>query len=401
MSLTHLGSAQVAVGQMSEAETTLAWALEAGRDLGRGDERIHATAAEALALLMRQLYRYDDSERLFLEALDVRQRAADSDSPGLARLQHEYGILLREAGRFEEARTLHEKSLEERRGYFGYRHPEVAASLEELATVERFIGRFARAEALYRESLALRLSIHGKRHKEVADVKNALALALASWGRTEEAVTLLREVVDLNEELSGKSTEWATMASNLAVQLTDRGQYQEAEALFSEALAVRIRDLGDQHPLVGQTILTLGRLYRGQGRLDRAEVFFTRAAVFGESLPSGHRARAYPALALASLLIERGEGSEAEAILRPALVELAKSHPSGHWRIAMADASLGRALQKQGNLEQAEQLLLQALASLEAAESDDPERRQQVRGWLAELYGSWGKPDKAKVYTDN
>ncbi|MDA8020864.1 MAG: serine/threonine-protein kinase [Thermoanaerobaculia bacterium] len=384
-SLTHLGAAYAAGGQIADAEENLQRAVEIGRGLSPDHESTYAEAVESLALLMRQLYRYEDAERLFLEALEIRQEGTGSHPPDLARLQHDYGILLREAGRFDESGQLNRTSLDIRRRYYGDLHPEVAASLEELATVERFLGNFARAEELIHESLALRLAVHGEHHRSIVDVKNSLALVLSDWGRFEEAAVLGREAVDLIEQLSGKTTEWATLASNLAVQLTRLHEFDEAEALFLEALEIRRRDLGDRHPLIGQTLLTLGRLYRRQGHLERAEEMFTRARPFAESLPAGHRARSYPAVALAHLQLELGNGVEAEQLLRPALEELATSHVPGHWRIAMAWADLGRARRMQGDIEEAERHLERALGYLEEAEDDDPGRREQVLSWLDEV----------------
>ncbi|MEM7352441.1 MAG: serine/threonine-protein kinase [Acidobacteriota bacterium] len=397
-SLTHLGAAQAAGGRMEDAERTLRDAVKRGARLDLDDGLAYAHALESLGLLRRQQYDFDAAESLFRQALDLRQRAPETDAPGLARLQEELGTLMQEQGRFKAARTLHGRALESRRAHFGNRHPEVAKSLQELARVEHLVGRFASSEALYRQALAIDLEVHGERHQRTADAKNALALMLQDWGHTAEALVLLREAAELTRQLSGETTEWATMASNLAVLLTKRGHYEEAEELFAKALDIRSRALGERHPLVGQTLLTLGRLYRRQGRLDLAEDYFTRATVFAENLPAGHRARAYPSLALAHLLLERGQGAEAEALLLPALRELGASHTPGHWRIAMARADLGRSRQLQDDPEAAEQLLLQALDQLSATADDDSDRQHRVRGWLAHLYREWGKPERAKAY---
>ena len=390
-SLTHVGSVQAAAGQVTAARATLEDAIAKGRELPARDGLIFARSLEALALLERHQYDFDNSEDLYREALALRQKSPLADPPGLAKLHSEYSVLLYEQGRFDEAREQHQKSLDIRRSHFGEHHPRVAESLQDLARLEHFLGRLDEAEALHRQALELEIGVHGEKHKTVADGKNSLALVVGDLGRNAEAVELLREAIEITHQLSGKTTEYAAMVSNLAVHLTSLNQFEEAEALFLEALKIRTHFLGDRHPYVGQTFLTLGRVYQRQGQLDRAENHFVRAAAIAQNLPPGHRAIAYPSLALANLQLERGKGAEAENLLRQALEELPRSHAPGHSRIAMATAYLGRSLQMQGRLEEAEGCLLQALELLEAAPSDDPARKQQVLGWLADNYQQSGK----------
>ncbi len=397
-SLTHLGAVKAAAGQVEEAETMLQRAVDLGRNLD--DLPTYVRALESLAMLEQRLYRFEASRDLYRQALDLRQRQLGADVPGLAQVQRNYGVLLQEEGQWDASRQMLRHSLAARRQHYGDRHPKVAESRGDLARLEHLLGHYAVAESLYRQVVQLKLEIHGANHWSVADSKNSLALTISHQGRKEEAVVLQRQAIEIVRGLSQQDLEVATMASNLAVLLSELRRFEEAEALFLESLDIRRQALGERHPLVGQTYLTLGQLYRRQGQLARAQGLFELAASIAQNLPAGHRAIAYPSLALADLLLERQRGGEAEIILRQALEELHRSHIDGHWRIAMALADLGRSLKMQGRLDEAEQHLLQALEFLRVAPSDNPSRQRQVLAWLVELYGAMERPEQVRLYEE-
>ena len=382
-SLSHLAAIEANTGRLDQADEFLQEALERGATLKGNEATAHAGALEVQALVRRLQYRYDEAGAAYRAALDVRRTLGDQQAPELAKTLLDYGFLLQEQGRLDGAAIAYSESLELHRRLFGPTHPAVADSLKNLGDLARFRNDFEGSESLYREALESRRTVYGERHLEVAELKNALGLLIGEAGRHEEAVDILREAVETCEALTGKSTEYATMASNLAVSLTQIAELDEAETLFREALTIRAEALGAGHPLVGQTHLTLGRLLRRRGRLDEAQNAYEKAAEAARGLPEGHRAISYPSLALADLLLERGRGEDAEQILHWALEELARSHPPGHWRFAMANADLGRARHLQGDVEGARRRFRGALEKLEGDENR--KRAEQVQSWLDAL----------------
>ncbi len=375
-SLSHLASIEATEGELDEAGARVAEALDRGADL-TGDQRAaYAEALEVQALVLRLQYRYEGAETAISGAIELYRQLADHPRD-LAEALLEYGFLLQEQSRFDEAEAAYRESMALIRQLFGPSHPAVADGLEKLAELAYATADYAVSEAHFREALEIRLDVSGERHFAVVDLKNSFGLLLGDMGRIEEAVAMLRDAVETCEQLTGKSTEYATMASNLANYLTLASELDEAERLFQEALSIRVGALGDAHPLVGQTHLTIGRMQRRQGRLDEAQASFEKAAETARRLPAGHRAIAYPSLALVDLLLERRRGAEAESILRWALAELEETHGPDHWRTAMAEANLGRARQLQGDLEGAELHLRGALETL-VGEAEDTSNETRV-----------------------
>ena len=71
--------------------------------------------------------------------------------------------------------------------------------------------------------------------------------------------------------------EYATALNNLATIYDNTGRYSEAEPLFEEALSIRRRLLGADHPDTAVSLNNLAGLYRIQGRYDDAEPLFEEA----------------------------------------------------------------------------------------------------------------------------
>ncbi|MEM7587142.1 MAG: hypothetical protein AAF560_27380, partial [Acidobacteriota bacterium] len=127
-----------------------------------------------------------------------------------------------------------------------------------------------------------------------------------------------------------------------------------------------------------------------------AESHYLLAAGIAENLPLGHRAIAYPKLALARLWIDLGQPMKAQGTLTEALDELRRSHAAGHWRLAQAESLLGRSLTEQRRFEAAEQHLAVARELHVSNPETAPDRQREVLEWLLDLYRLWQRPDQAQ-----
>ncbi|MFM8294706.1 MAG: tetratricopeptide repeat protein, partial [Microcystaceae cyanobacterium] len=68
-----------------------------------------------------------------------------------------------------------------------------------------------------------------------------------------------------------------------------QGKYAEAEPLVLRSLAIREKQLGENHPDVATSLNNLAELYRAQGKYAEAEPLYQRAiAIFSEKLGENH-----------------------------------------------------------------------------------------------------------------
>jgi tetratricopeptide (TPR) repeat protein len=90
---------------------------------------------------------------------------------------------------------------------------------------------------------------------------------------------------------------------------------EEAEAMCLEALTIREKIFGPEHPSLGLNHLNLARVYRKLGRYEEAEDSYSRSlAVLREAYDPGHRQRVEVAGAYARFLRDLGREEEAREI---------------------------------------------------------------------------------------
>lgn len=142
-----------------------------------------------------------------------------------------------------------------------------------------------------------------------------------------------------------------------AAAAIDRGDQQDAERLYREALALRRRTLGSDHPDVAVSLSNLAWVCQWQER-------------YGEAEPL-HR--------------------EALAIRRK---RLGKEHPE----VARSLTGLGASLTAQGRYSDAELALTQALSILRQWPEPPHPFECVTLDRLVELYEAWGRPEQARTY---
>ena len=136
----------------------------------------------------------------------------------------------------------------------------------------------------------------------------------------------------------------------------------EAESVQREVLAIRRKALGNESPLVGQTLRELANALRIQARLVEAEKTDREALAIQRKLwPQGHPEVAATLFDLELVLKEEGRWPDAEIAGRESLAMSMKV--SGEETLAVANAlrELGVVLVSQGKLAEAEPMLRKGL----------------------------------------
>ena len=190
---------------------------------------------------------------------------------------------------------------------YGPDHPNVGTALNLLGATHLRQGKFTEAEGDFRRMLTIYERRLGPEHEYTAAALNSLALALEQLGDYKGAETLLRRSVAISEKKLGKDhPDTATTLSNLsrvldsqgkfagtgeAAQLTARadaaarrGQFDEAETLHHQVLAIHEKTLGLNNAVTANSLSNLGRVLDLQGKYVEAEKVYRQSLAIREKV---------------------------------------------------------------------------------------------------------------------
>lgn len=93
--------------------------------------------------------------------------------------------------------------------------------------------------------------------------------------------------------------EYADLLSNYANLYRDKGDYAQAERLYQEVLALRLKLAGENHPDYGSALYSLGAVYLLQNKYEDSEKLLVKAAdIFVRSMGKENLAYACVCLSL-------------------------------------------------------------------------------------------------------
>ena len=170
------------------------------------------------------------------------------------------------------------------------------------------------------------VGINWIRQYQLESETSALLLARTAYylyerGRYSEAEPLYQQALEMRKRLLGdEHPDVASSLNNLANLYDSQGRYTEAEPLYQQALEMRKRLLGDEHPSVASSLNNLAALYRSQGRYTEAETLYQQALeLWKRLLGDEHPSVASSLNNLAAVYRSQGRYTEAEPLYQQAL----------------------------------------------------------------------------------
>ncbi|MEZ5404323.1 MAG: serine/threonine-protein kinase [Bryobacteraceae bacterium] len=268
--LGTLGQVLTGRGKYPEAIDALEQAQALQPETASGQERGNLL----MSLADAQFYagRYDQTERLSREALDIYRRVYGEGHPRLADPMYNLGEVAIQRGRVAEAESWFRRTLGIHQNYYGEEHPETAASMRALAQAILMQKRFDEAQPLLERSLEIRRKIFGPVHPAVAITMNALGHVATGKHDYATAERMFRGAADAYRAIHGDGHHFVAIAlANLSVVYIDRGEYARAEALLRDVLRRYAKVLPADHLEIAIGRVKLGRALVGAGKLEEAE----------------------------------------------------------------------------------------------------------------------------------
>jgi serine/threonine protein kinase/tetratricopeptide (TPR) repeat protein len=236
-----------------------------------------------------------------------------------------------------------------------------------------------------------------------AELRNTIGNIYLDLGEYEKAQAMHREALAIRRRLFGNEhPDVAASLKNLASAIHLRSRWDEAEQMFREALAIRRKLLGNEHPDVAESLDALAdlraQLGQPEGKLDEAETLF-REAVAIWRVQHGNRDvdLAKSLVGLANVLRwQRWQGRlvDAEPLCREALAIQRKLLGNEHPAVADSLNLLGLILGNQRKSAEGETVFREALAMVRKLRGEKHSEVGSVLSNLGEVLRDQGGQSK-------
>jgi tetratricopeptide (TPR) repeat protein len=241
------------------------------------------------------------------------------------------------------------------------------------------------------------LALSGPDDASVSELLGRAGRYFHGRGAYSQAAPLLRDALTMREKALGpEHPETATSLNDLALLLHDQGDYAGARPLFERALEIRKKALGPEHPDTATSLNNLAGMLH-QGDLAGARPLFERAlAIREKALGPEHPETATSLNNLARLLHDQGDYAGARLLFERALAIRKKALGPEHTDTAASLDNLAGVLHDQGDLAGARPLYERALAMREKALGPEHPDTARSMSNLARVLRDAGRANEAE-----
>lgn len=374
LSNTYLG-----LGDLTAAELHAREMVRVTQEsLGDADS-LTADAKSTYALVLTELGRYDEAEKLLNEAEVVIR--------GLG-MPVEYAKLRSSIARIYHMRGQHDQSLaqwgeceEILTKELGPNHKETIIAMHNRAVALKDIGRLAESEEVMSAVIDRRLEVFGADHPQTLVARDVLASVIQKQGRDLEAIEIFRDNNERCIRVLGED-HFRTLLSmgNLGASLIQVGELDEAEILTKRALEGHRVRFGNEHSKTLVLMGNLAYLLEDQGKIDEAALLYREVIDIRERSSGGMDPETWsPINNLAMLLMKHGGLEEAEELFAKLIGMCEAILPPNHYYLAIFRDNYGECLTKVGKLDEAQRIFELSYPVIEATFGAGHKRTQKSR----------------------
>jgi tetratricopeptide (TPR) repeat protein len=183
-----------------------------------------------------------------------------------------------------------------------------------------------------------------------ASLLNVLGMLAHKRGQEEEAAAHLQQALSIRKRILGpEHPEVAAVINNIALVRQRQERHDEAQALYLEALRLTEQGLGPNHPALASCHYNLGLTMATAGKMAEALASFQRALAVSEgALGADHVTSAAIHKELGDVLEDLGRAEEAEAHFLAALSIRQRRLGPESPQVAVVHSNLGHLLREEG-----------------------------------------------------
>ena len=253
--LVQLGVAEDGAGDYATASEHLRQAYFVAN--AQGLDLVSAKAALALVTTEGIHLVHGDEGFSWARHAEAALQRGDPKSPLWGRYHAALGSLHLQRFELSDARAHVEQALQLERAALGEDHERVALLLTYLGIVLEQSGQSEGAVASFEQAIEIHKRALGPRHPELAGLYNNYAVILFGRQDWPAAQVQLEQAVAIQRDTLGDHPTTALLLDNLGSTLVQQGKLKAGHALMEEALAMREKTLGAEHPAVAQSLINL------------------------------------------------------------------------------------------------------------------------------------------------
>jgi len=227
----------------------------------KGDKAKIITLCGALGKVYDRLKKPEKATANFQRAIDVSESFYGASSIQTAQALVHYAAHYRAAGEDEKAEPLLGKAEKIFTGRTGFGDTAEVQTLDELALIASNKNEVAKAKTYFDRSLLLKRKMYGGKSKEVAGQLETQAIFCRGRGDCD-AEPLLKEAIAIRGIAQKKKSDPMILwdAEILAGVEAGKKKYAEAEKLYSQVLAQKVKLFGKDSPAAKATQAMLDKV---------------------------------------------------------------------------------------------------------------------------------------------
>jgi tetratricopeptide (TPR) repeat protein len=225
---------------------------------------------------------YRKSLALYKKVHAIRLGQFHATHPSLAQSYVNLGVAHGRVGDYEKALECHEIAHAIRSQVLPLNHGSLASSYNNIGKYYALNGKYDKAIEAHEKALEILQKRFDEGLADTFSPMNTLGLLGVAYrlsGNINRAIECHREALRLKEGTATieKSDGRAKFLIHLSEDYILTDQFDEALSLLSEALEIRIKRRGEDHPLTGLPYLRMGDVWSGKGDIGSAAACYRKA----------------------------------------------------------------------------------------------------------------------------
>ena len=393
-----LGFAYWSLGLYDQAASHDERALEIRRTHLAKENTLLQSIIETLGWVYFDQNRFEEAEKLFVEAVEANLGVEDEDNWWDAPISmNMLASLYLVQGRFSEANEYCLKAMEIVRSHLG---EPLVSNIHTLACCYHLQGRYKEAEEQYRKALEIGQRDLDKTDWHTLTVMRDFSELCCDLGRYDEAEQFLTKVLKSGRVAwDEKHPERLKTMASLGWLYLGQGRHDQAENVLSATLKTTHLVLGNEHTTTAHCMHGLGTVYLCQGQYDQAEPLLTNAwDILCHLLSEENWASLTVKNTLGKLYMARDHFTKAEELYLETMGARRRKLGEDHPNTLKTMNDLAVLYKEQDRYKEAEKYLLEAIEGRRLKLGDTHPHTLQSWKNLIELYEAWNKPEEAEEW---